>query len=142
MKILARLSPSAICGNIKSLVERDGGTEPLLLFTVNGKMFREVRGQTTMGEWVGIVGQFVCTRPDGEQFRGGRMFLPKGGLHDFIAGLMYEGATDDMSEPKPVELQDLRIMVRKANNPAGYEYLADMPEATPSGASPHDEQTS
>jgi hypothetical protein len=52
--------------------------------------------------------------------------LPKGGLHSYIAGLLYADVTDDMDEGRPVELPPTTIMVRRSGNQIGYEYLVEM----------------
>lgn len=113
IELLSKISPKSVCGKI----EKDP-KDKTILFTVFGIASGIQAGESNMGPWECLTGQFEAVRAtDGAVFQAGRCFLPSV-AHNPIAGKLKALADDD---GKAVRFA-LQVGIKPSDSPVGYEY--------------------
>lgn len=116
MKMLKKASPKTIVGEAIRAPEKGSG--PVDLFTIWGKANRLLRGESTYGPWVALVGEFEGVNADGEEFASPKAFLPEP-LHSMIAERL-----SDADSTESVEFA-VRVSIIPSDSTVGYEYQAE-----------------
>lgn len=113
-KMLKKASPKTIMGRA---IKAPDGDKPEHLFTIYGKANKTVRGESTYGPWVALVGEFEGMTVEGVEFASPKAFLPEP-MHSMIA----ERLEDEDSSA--VEFA-IKVSIIKSDSTVGYEYQGE-----------------
>jgi len=125
MNLLKKLNAKTICGPIKA----PEGDEPVSLYKLVGAANGIKTGSTNLGDWIGLTGNFLAIRGDGERFASGIAFV-----HEPILSML-ASQVDKLEIGESIEFAIETFIVKDESVLVGYQYQVAVIE-DPDVASP------